>query len=164
MSDIADIEVDVDAHLWLLLNPKLRKAHSRPSRTGPSGPAIKPYKSGLSPETTRLHCEEPETMEYLLYACENYSAKIWTLAGPALTPSPLSAYRRVHPGYYSHPTRNCMNLIHLFSITFKIVPHAKYGTNHTHSSQPPEDKKNYSHVFRRISKHRWASLTQNLTR
>jgi hypothetical protein len=30
-------------------------------------------------------CEETETMEHLLYDCENYSAKIWDLAGKSMT-------------------------------------------------------------------------------
>jgi hypothetical protein len=36
----------------------------------------KTYKSGLSLDTKCLRCEEPETMEHLLLACENYSVKI----------------------------------------------------------------------------------------
>jgi hypothetical protein len=34
----------------------------------------KAFKSGMAPDPTS--CKEPETMEHLLYACENYSAKI----------------------------------------------------------------------------------------
>jgi hypothetical protein len=45
----------------------------------------KAYKSGLAPDARCLRCEETETMEHLLYSCENYSAKIWELAGRSMT-------------------------------------------------------------------------------
>jgi hypothetical protein len=45
----------------------------------------KAFKSGMVAEPTCLRCEEVETMEHLLYGCENYSAKIWALASKVLT-------------------------------------------------------------------------------
>jgi len=45
----------------------------------------KAFKSGMAPDACCYRCDEVETMEHLLYACENYSAKIWDLAGRALT-------------------------------------------------------------------------------
>jgi hypothetical protein len=45
----------------------------------------KAFKSGMAAEPTCLRCEEVETMEHLLYGCENYSAKIWALASKVLT-------------------------------------------------------------------------------
>jgi hypothetical protein len=43
------------------------------------------FKSGLTPDPTCLRCDAPETMEYLLYIWEHYSAKIWAQLGRALT-------------------------------------------------------------------------------
>jgi hypothetical protein len=45
----------------------------------------KASKSGMAAEATYFRCDETETMEHLLYGCENYSAKIWALAGWVLT-------------------------------------------------------------------------------
>ncbi len=45
----------------------------------------KAFKSGRVPDALCYRCEEVETMEHLLYSCEHYSAKIWDLAGKALT-------------------------------------------------------------------------------
>jgi hypothetical protein len=45
----------------------------------------KAFKSGMAAEGTCFRCDETETMEHLLYGCENYSAKIWALAGRVLT-------------------------------------------------------------------------------
>jgi hypothetical protein len=36
-------------------------------------------------DVTCLRCEEVETIEHLLYGCDNYSAKKWRLAGRSLT-------------------------------------------------------------------------------
>jgi hypothetical protein len=55
----------------------------------------KAFKSGMAAEPTCFRCEEVETMEHLLYGCENYSAKIWAMAGKVLT---LSLSR--HSGDY----------------------------------------------------------------
>jgi hypothetical protein len=38
----------------------------------------------LAADATCFRCDETETMEHLLYSCENYSAKIWALAGRVL--------------------------------------------------------------------------------
>ncbi len=45
----------------------------------------KAFKSGMASEATCFRCEEVETMEHLLYGCENYSAKVWAMAGKVLT-------------------------------------------------------------------------------
>ncbi len=45
----------------------------------------KAFKSGMAREATCFRCEDVETMEHLLYGCENYSAKVWTMAGKVLT-------------------------------------------------------------------------------
>jgi hypothetical protein len=45
----------------------------------------KAFKSGMATEPTCFRCEEVETMEHLLYGCENYSAKVWAMAGKVLT-------------------------------------------------------------------------------
>jgi hypothetical protein len=45
----------------------------------------KAFKSGMAAEPTCFRCEEVETMEHLLYGCENYSAKVWAMAGKVLT-------------------------------------------------------------------------------
>jgi hypothetical protein len=45
----------------------------------------KAFKSGMATEATCFRCEEVETMEHLLYGCENYSAKVWAMAGKVLT-------------------------------------------------------------------------------
>jgi hypothetical protein len=39
----------------------------------------------MATEATCFRCDEVETMEHLLYGCDNYSAKIWALAGRVLT-------------------------------------------------------------------------------
>jgi hypothetical protein len=39
----------------------------------------------MATEPTCFRCEEVETMEHLLYGCENYSAKVWAMAGKVLT-------------------------------------------------------------------------------
>ena len=39
----------------------------------------------MAPDASCLQCEDVETKEHLLYACKNYSAKIWDLAGRTLT-------------------------------------------------------------------------------
>jgi hypothetical protein len=44
----------------------------------------KAFKSGMAADATCFRCEETETMEHLLYGCENYSTKIWALAGQDL--------------------------------------------------------------------------------
>jgi hypothetical protein len=44
----------------------------------------KVFKSGMAADATCFRCDETETMEHLLYGCENYSAKIWALAGRVL--------------------------------------------------------------------------------
>jgi hypothetical protein len=44
----------------------------------------KAFKSGTAADATCFRCDETETMEYLLYGCENYSTKIWALAGRVL--------------------------------------------------------------------------------
>jgi hypothetical protein len=38
----------------------------------------------MAAEATCFRCDETETMEHLLYGCENYSTKIWALAGRVL--------------------------------------------------------------------------------
>jgi hypothetical protein len=45
----------------------------------------KACKSGLALDACCLRCEETGTMEHLLNGCENYSAKIWELAGKSMT-------------------------------------------------------------------------------
>jgi hypothetical protein len=45
----------------------------------------KAFKSGRATDAKCFRCEEVETMEHLLYCCENYSAKIWDLTGKSLT-------------------------------------------------------------------------------
>jgi hypothetical protein len=44
----------------------------------------KAFRSGMTQDALCLRCEEAKTMEHLLYGCENYSAKIWNLAGWSL--------------------------------------------------------------------------------
>jgi hypothetical protein len=44
----------------------------------------KAFKSGMAADATCLQCDETETMEHLLYGCENYSTKIWALVGRVL--------------------------------------------------------------------------------
>jgi hypothetical protein len=44
----------------------------------------KAFKSGMAADATCFRCDETETTEHLLYGCENYSAKIWALAGRVL--------------------------------------------------------------------------------
>jgi hypothetical protein len=44
----------------------------------------KSFKSGMAAYATCFRCDETETMEHLLYSCENYSTKIWALAGRVL--------------------------------------------------------------------------------
>jgi hypothetical protein len=39
----------------------------------------------MAPDPLFLRCEKPETMDHILYACANYSAMSWALAGRALT-------------------------------------------------------------------------------
>jgi hypothetical protein len=60
----------------------------------------KAFKSGLVPDHTCPRCEAPETMEYLLNRCENYSDKIWAQVGF------IMAHRRVYHCHYPHTTRN----------------------------------------------------------
>jgi hypothetical protein len=55
----------------------------------------KALKLELSPDPTCLRCEALETIEHLLYICDQYSIKIWTLLGWALM---LSLSR--HTGEY----------------------------------------------------------------
>jgi hypothetical protein len=44
----------------------------------------KAFKTGMATEATCFRCDETETMEHLLYGCENHSTKIWALAGRVL--------------------------------------------------------------------------------
>ncbi len=78
----------------------------------------KVFKSGLSPDLTCLRCATVETMEHLLYICENYAAKTWALSGraltlalshhsgdyiPAITLTPLKiVYNKSHPSILLH--------------------------------------------------------------
>ncbi len=39
----------------------------------------------MAPDPLFLLCEKPKTMDHILYACANYSAMSWTLAGRTLT-------------------------------------------------------------------------------
>jgi hypothetical protein len=45
----------------------------------------KALKSVMAAEATCFRCDEIETIEHLLYGCENYSLKIWALAGRVFT-------------------------------------------------------------------------------
>jgi hypothetical protein len=47
----------------------------------------KSFKSGLSDSPQCLRCEEVETMEHLIYLCQNYAEKLWAEFGLALTQS-----------------------------------------------------------------------------
>jgi hypothetical protein len=53
----------------------------------------KSFKSGITKDALCIKCEERETIEHLLYGCENYSAIIWHLAGCSLTLA-ISGYSR----------------------------------------------------------------------
>jgi hypothetical protein len=72
----------------------------------------------MAAEATCFRCDETETMEHLLYGCENYSAKIWVPAGRVLTLSisrhsgdfiprieltPLEiVFNKTHPSFLLH--------------------------------------------------------------
>ncbi len=83
----------------------------------------KAFKSGMATEATCFRCEEVETMEHLLYGCENYSAKVWAMAGRVLTLS-LSRHSGVlSPGLTSpHWRSSSTNHTHQFFSTFLMVP------------------------------------------
>jgi hypothetical protein len=62
----------------------------------------------MAPDPMCLRCEEPETIEYLFYACADYSSKVRALTGHAL---PLALFRHMReyiPSITLTPTGNCV--------------------------------------------------------
>ncbi len=68
-----------------LLSPPRWKKLSFKFSIGKDWTKTKAFKSGLTEDASCLRCEETETREHHIYVCENYSAKIWHLAGQSFT-------------------------------------------------------------------------------
>ncbi len=74
----------------------------------------KAFKSGIAVDPRWLRCEEAETIKHLLYGCENFSAKMWVLAGCTMTMA-ISRYTCTVdyiPTLFSHHLRLFLTSLH----------------------------------------------------
>jgi hypothetical protein len=82
----------------------------------------KAYRSGIAESGTCKRCEEEETMEHLLYGCENYSAVVWREFSTLITTT--LAHIACHPVARMNHTPNeiVFNLPHPSIVLFISDP------------------------------------------
>ena len=130
----------------------------------------KAFKSGVSNTDACTHCEEPETMEHLIYGCAHYSALVWREFSTLLTEAvkqyslypdiprmnftPLEIiFNHPHPSILLHVSskRTRLNILHLVQEIKRDIIYRRM--NMTGTGNPVPQQRIHAHILSIIKKH-----------
>jgi hypothetical protein len=130
----------------------------------------KAFKSGVSETDACMHCDEPETMEHLIYGCTHYSALVWSEFSTLLTEAikqyslypdiprmnltPLEIiFNHPHPSILLHVAskRTRTNILHLIQEIKRDIIYRRM--NMTGTGNPVPQQRIHAHLMSVIKKH-----------